>query len=98
MEENKDKRVRQESDRVKEERRVDQQDEALNPTTESTETGKEQTPENKATRNVNTYEEEFGSKKAGPGGYGDRPKKQPATDRKREQDKEERESEEKKKE
>ncbi|MGK7389776.1 MAG: hypothetical protein ACNS60_05470 [Candidatus Cyclobacteriaceae bacterium M2_1C_046] len=97
MEKNKEKRVRQESDRVKEERRVDNQDEAQNPTTEAMETGKEQTPESKATRNVNSYENEFGSKKAGPGGYGDRPKKQPATDRKREQDKEERERENKNK-
>lgn len=93
MEENKNKRPTEESKRVKEERRIDGQDEARNPTSEAIKTGKESTPENKATRNVTSYETEFGSKKAGPGGYGDRPAKQPVTNKKMKKDAEEREKE-----
>lgn len=93
MEKNRNKKIIEESERIKEERRKDDtRDEVVNPTSEAMETGKESTPENKATRNVDSYDE-FGSKKAGPAGYGDRPHKQPLTNRKMEQDSKERDEE-----
>lgn len=85
----------QESKRIKEQRRTESKDEAINPTSEAQKTGrseesKEKADENKAVRNPSSYENEFGSKKAGPGGYGDRAKK-PVTDQKRDRDAMERE-------
>ncbi|MDX1627637.1 MAG: hypothetical protein R3345_03005 [Fulvivirga sp.] len=67
-----------ESKRVKEQRREDHKDEALNPPTEATATGKDDPADSMDKSNAEDYEEETN--------LGDRaknqPKKQPLTDRK----------------
>lgn len=81
----------EESKRIKEERDKDGRDEALNPTPEAEETGRDNEVKKKAVRNPSTYDE-FDSKKAGPGGYEEQ-EYMPLTDRKKRKDKEIREEE-----
>lgn len=81
----------EESKRIKEQRNQELRDEALNPTPEAEETGQDNSDRRKAVRNTSIYDE-FDSKKAGPGGYGDR-SSMPLTERKMRKDAELREEE-----
>lgn len=81
--------IMEESKRIKEQRSQELRDEALNPTPEAVETGRNNSDRARAVRNTSVYDE-FDSKKAGPGGYGDR-SDMPLTERKMRKDAEMRE-------
>ena len=81
-----------ESKRIRQQRDEDLRDEALNPSPEAEQTGREGTDRSKAIRNTSDYDE-FGSKKAGPGAYEDT-HDMPLTERKMRKDAEIRRKEE----
>lgn len=70
-----------ESKRVKEERRQDHKDEALNPTTEATKTGRDASPDNRTEKKEESYEDKL-NKSSGKG----KPQKIPSTHKKIEED------------